>query len=351
LKQHLLTFIFFDYPDNRSNLFVYFILKTIFSLPNQIRKFISDVGILFTILVMILVDYLVYSATKIQMQRVDIPNKFMPTNSTRTSWFVSPFGNNYTHEESLPWWIPLIAIFPAILIFVIVFFEIELIGILLDAKRRNLKKGTGFNLDLMLGSIMMVANSFFGLPWMCAAPVRTVAHWASLATYAHSNIPGEKVKLVSVKEQRVTALLVHVGIGLCLVAKPFLRLIPVPALFGILLYFGVTNISGTQLWDRTIYLTTPFKHLPNYGYAKGVRVVKRNMFTILQLVSVGVLLVFKSIAVVSMLFPVFLIGLVVFRVFVLPRFYSERELEQLDDEEEQVKDIESINYEVGFLGW
>ncbi len=275
----------------------------------------------------------------------------MPTKSTRISWFVSPFGNNFTHEQSFTWWIPLVAIFPAILILVIVFFEIELIGILLTAKRRNLKKGTGFSLDLVLGSIMMLSNSFFGLPWMCAAPERSVAHWASLATYSHSNIPGEKIRLISVKEQRITALLVHIGIGLCLAFKPFLRLIPVPALFGILLYFGITNIAGTQLWDRIIYLITPFKHLPNYGYARGVRVVKRNIFTLIQLVSVVGLLVFKSIAVIWIFFPLFLIGLVFFRVFVLPKIYSERELEQLDDEEEQVKDIENINYEVGFLGW
>ncbi len=60
----------------------------------------------------------------------------------------------------------------------------------------------------------MTFNSFFGLPWLCAAPVRTLAHWASLTTYQQSNIPGEKVKLVSVKEQRVTSLLVHLAIGI-----------------------------------------------------------------------------------------------------------------------------------------
>ena len=63
----------------------------------------------------------------------------------------------------------------------------------------------------------MTVNSFFGIPWLCAAPVRTVAHWASLATYSQSNIPGEKNKLISVREQRITAIIVHVSIGKSLI--------------------------------------------------------------------------------------------------------------------------------------
>jgi hypothetical protein len=60
---------------------------------------------------------------------------------------------------------------------------------------------------------MMLVNSFLGLPWLCAAPVRTLAHWASLCIYSTSIIPGEKPQLVEVQEQRVTNIMVHVAIG------------------------------------------------------------------------------------------------------------------------------------------
>ena len=90
---------------------------------------------------------------------------------------------------------------------------------MLSVKHRKLTKGTGFHLDLLLSGVMMLLNSLFGLPWLCSAPVRTLAHWASLSVYSSSLVPGEKPKLVDVKEQRVTALLVHVGIGLCLIGK------------------------------------------------------------------------------------------------------------------------------------
>lgn len=178
----------------------------------------------------------------------------------------------------------------------------------------------------------MTVNSFFGLPWLCAAPVRTLAHWSSLTTFSHSHIPGEKHKLVLVREQRITGIIVHVAIGLCLLAKSLLRLIPVPVLFGLLLQFGVVSFSGTQLYDRILYLFMPLKHTPNWSYARGVRVKKRDFFTLLQVVSVGILLVFKSVAIVSFFFPIFLVLLVFLRKFTLPRYYTDRELEQVNSD-------------------
>lgn len=48
---------------------------------------------------------------------------------------------------------------------------------------------------------------------MCAAPVRTLAHWASLTVYSTTYVPGEKPKLINVKEQRLTNICVHIAIG------------------------------------------------------------------------------------------------------------------------------------------
>ena len=62
--------------------------------------------------------------------------------------------------------------------------------------------------------MLMTLNSFFGLPWMCAAPVNTLAHWASLTEFSKTKVPGEKPKLIKVTEQRVTSISVHVAIGI-----------------------------------------------------------------------------------------------------------------------------------------
>ena len=53
-------------------------------------------------------------------------------------------------------------------------------------------------------------------------------------------------------------------------AKCALKLIPVPVLFGIFLYFGIVSLSGTQLFERVKLVFVPCKHLPNLPYAKGV---------------------------------------------------------------------------------
>jgi hypothetical protein len=100
--------------------------------------------------------------------------------------------------------------------------------------------------------------------------VRTLAHWASLTVYSKTYVPGEKAKLIDVKEQRLTNISVHLAIGLCLFGKMALAKIPIPVLFGIFLYFGVVSSSGTQLYERIKLLFIPSKYCPSVVYARGV---------------------------------------------------------------------------------
>ena len=122
-------------------------------------------------------------------KKLDIPDSLTPTKQDRKTWFVSPFGNNYDYRNTFQMWVPFFAMLPAFVIFIVLFFEIELTGyaffdlftnsevkrynffflikkrIILSSKIRKLKKGSGFNLDLLLAGIMLTFNSFFGLPW------------------------------------------------------------------------------------------------------------------------------------------------------------------------------------------
>ena len=201
---------------------------------------------------------------------------------------------------------------------------------ILHAKSRKLKKGTGFNMDLLLAALMMNLNSFFGLPWTCAAPVRTLAHWTSLTVYSKTYVPGEKPKLVHVKEQRLTNILVHFLIGACLFARFALHMIPVAVLFGIILYFGIVSLSGTQLYERIRLIFIPSKYIPSHMvYARGVRPAKRNLFTFIQVGAVSLLLTVKMFNQVSYIFPLILIMLVPLRIFLMPKFFTHKELEQV----------------------
>lgn len=73
---------------------------------------------------MMAVDYFIRQRTDINTQKLDIPDEIVPTKPR--DWFVSPLGT----ESSLPLWVPFIAIIPAFLIFIVLFFEVELTGYL-----------------------------------------------------------------------------------------------------------------------------------------------------------------------------------------------------------------------------
>lgn len=118
--------------------------------------------------------------------------------------------------------------------------------------------------------------------------------------------------------------------GLCLLAKGTLKMIPVSVLFGIFLYFGIVSLSGTQLYERIKLIFIPSKYCPNVVYARGVRPSKRNLFTIIQITAVFVLLVMKSFNQISFTFPIVLVLLVPLRNVILPKIFTNKELEQVN---------------------
>ena len=83
----------------------------------------------------------------------------------------------------------------------------------LNKKEFKLKKGSGFHLDQVLLGIMTFVLSLFGLPWMCSATVRTLCHVSALSVMTRTHAPGEKPKLIGVREQRVTNIVMNALIG------------------------------------------------------------------------------------------------------------------------------------------
>jgi hypothetical protein len=153
-------------------------------------------------------------------------------------------------------------------------------------------KGTGYHLDILIAGmsyhstrtdrivrittfarclgVLISISGLFGLPWICAAPVRSIAHVASLSKYSKTHAPGEKARLIDIKDQRLTNIGVHILIGCTIFAAPIIRKIPVAALFGIFLYFGIVSIPGTQLFSRLKMMFIPTKYHPNVGYLRRV---------------------------------------------------------------------------------
>ncbi|OQV14960.1 Sodium bicarbonate cotransporter 3 [Hypsibius exemplaris] len=228
--------------------------------------------------------------------------------------------------------------------------EVQFTCVLVNKKERKLKKGSGYHLDLVIVSFMALGCSFFGLPWMCAATVQTISHISSVSVYSRTHAPGEKPKLLQVREQRVTnffcSLLIGVGV---IFAADALRLVPKAVVFGVFLYLGLSSVSGVQFVDRVKLFFRPAKHHYDLSYVRKVRTWKMHAFTGVQLFCLLVLISVKSTD-AALSFPFVLLLMVPLRR-VLERFYTKEELHELDrddcDADKSGSDEEELSHEKG----
>ncbi|CAF4224466.1 unnamed protein product [Rotaria socialis] len=299
------------------------------------RQTLSDFGMTIALICMVLFDMLItknaggHSLT----QKITVPSSIRPSDRERGNvWLISPL------RKRLPVWVYFASSFPAILISVVLFFEVELTSIMIQSKLKCVNttksiKGTGYHLDILIAGVLISVSGLFGLPWICAAPVRSIAHVASLSKYSKTHAPGEKPRLIDIKDQRVTNIGVHILIGCTIFAAPIICKIPVAALFGIFLYFGIVSISGTQLFSRLKMMFIPTKYHPNIGYLRRIRQMKRYAYTFIQIIAAGLLITIK-VTNFAFLFPFILVLLVPFRKWCLPCIFTERELTELDGDEQ-----------------
>ncbi|XP_041118012.1 anion exchange protein 3-like isoform X2 [Polyodon spathula] len=294
-------------------------------LGGKARRIIGDFGIPISILLTVFIDY---AFTDTYTQKLNVPSGFSVTSPLKRGWFIHPLGD----KQPFPIWMMFASAIPALLVFILIFMESQITTLIVSKKERRLAKGSGFHLDLLLIVTLGGLCPLFGLPWLTAATVRSVTHVNALTVMSKATAPGEKPKIREVKEQRVTAMMVAVLVGLSIVMADILRLIPLAVLFGIFLYMGITSLTGIQLYERLLLLVTPSKHHPDHVYVTKVKTWRMNMFTCIQLGCIVVLWVVKS-TVASLAFPFVLIMTVPLRRFILTRIFEDRELKALDSDD------------------
>lgn len=170
------------------------------------RRVMSDFGVPIAMLLMVTINF---STKDVFTQKIRIPRTLRPTKPERQGFFVNPAGVHKTLDIGYI----VLGIIPAILVSILIFMETELTGVLLNKKRNKLRKGGGYNMDLFMMGVMTGISSILGLPWMCAATVRSVQHANALVIMSRSHAPGERPFLVEVKEQRLTNVLIHILVG------------------------------------------------------------------------------------------------------------------------------------------
>ena len=182
----------------------------------------------------------------------------------------------------------------------------------------------------MIVALCIAINSILGLPWFVAATVLSINHVIALKVESATAAPGEKPKFLGVREQRVTGFVVFLFIGLSVFLTKFLGYIPMPVLYGVFLYMGISSMKEIQLISRILLMFMPEKYQPDYVYLRYVRTRRVHLFTLIQLSALALLWIVKSVKTISILFPVMVLALVGTRK-IMEYIFTRRELEYLDD--------------------
>ncbi|CAF0834824.1 unnamed protein product [Adineta ricciae] len=287
-------------------------------LPMTIRSKVSDFGVVLAIFINVFIDYMVGLDTP----KLLVPQKFETTKLGR-GWVINPFGKNH-----VTLW--LAALLPALLATILIFMDQQITAVIINRKENKLKKGCGYHLDLLIVSICIAINSVLGLPWFVAATVLSINHVIALKLESETAAPGEKAKFLGVREQRVTGFIVFLFIGLSVFLTKYLGHIPMPVLYGVFLYMGISSMKEIQLISRILLIFMPEKYQPDYVYLRHVRTRRVHMFTFIQLSCLALLWIIKSIKKISILFPIMVLALVGARK-IMDYIFTQRELGYLDD--------------------
>ena len=172
-------------------------------LSSKARRVLSDFGVPFAMVSMVAINYLSHDVSHVP--KLKFKKGIQPTRDERHSFVIYPF-------DLEGYWI-IAAFLPALCVSILLFMETELTGVLLNKRKNKLRKGGGYNMDLVVMGLICGLCSIFGLPWMCAATVRSVQHQNALAVMSRSHAPGERPYLLRIHEQRLTNISIHILIG------------------------------------------------------------------------------------------------------------------------------------------
>ncbi len=286
-----------------------------------VRDFLSDFGPAIAIAVMTVVAILMHEVPR---EHAQVPEVIGTT--TGRPWVVDLF--------SAPAWLWFAAIGPAILAVVLLFLDQNITTRLVNASHHRLRKGSGYHLDLFVVGLIVAIGSVFGLPWIVAATVHSLNHVRSLADHEVRQVGGERKEIItSVRENRISPLLIHIGIAVSLLSLPLVKTIPMSVLFGLFFFMGISSLAGNEFFERfRLWAVDPRLYPSSHNFMRKVPIDVIHKFTAIQVACLAVLWVLKS-SKLGLLFPVLIALLVPIRAS-LSRWFDPAHLAALDADED-----------------
>jgi len=290
-----------------------------------LREFLSDFGPALAIVAMT-----VFASVfpQVPLERPVVPSELVTTSGR--PWLVP--------LNTLPLGVIAACFGAALLVTILLFLDQNITTRIVNSRDNRLRKGGGYHLDLLIVAAVVGVGSLFGLPWIVAATVHSVNHLKSLADVEvqRGTTPAREV-IVTVRENRVSGLGIHLLLGLSLFMLAWIQKIPMPVLFGLFLFMGFSSLGGNGFCERAMLWVTDPRLYPDNHYTRNIPSSTLHAFTLIQLVCFGILWALKS-SPLGLLFPLMLVALVPIRIFV-SRFFSKEDFDLLvaEDPEEALE--------------
>ncbi len=290
-------------------------------LLHNLRVFLSDFG---PAIAIILMTILALQFPNVDLSTPTVPETIEPTSGR--SWLVDIF--------NLPTWAIFASIGPALLATILLFLDQNITTRLVNSKSFNLKKGSGYHLDLAIVGVIVLVGSFFALPWIVAATVHSLNHVKSLADNEIVDQNGTKTEVVTyVRENRISGLFIHILIGVSIFSLTLVSNIPMAVLFGLFLYMGFASLGGNTFAERLMLWITDPNLYPDTYYLKNVPRSTIHKFTFIQFSCFIILWVLKT-SRFGILFPLMIAALVPIQMLV-SRYFNKEHIEILIAEDEK----------------
>ncbi|MEM9368358.1 MAG: PTS sugar transporter subunit IIA [Planctomycetota bacterium] len=295
-----------------------------FLLP-WMREFLADFGPSIALVAMALLAWFLNTKVPVETLRVDASLSW----ATISAWRID--------LTSVPLWIRWAAIVPAALAAVLIFLTQNITARLINSPENKMQDQDSYHLDLVVVGGMVAGCSYFGLPWLAAATVRSLSHVRALADHEESvgRDGRSHIRVLRVIRNRMTGLLIHALIAVSLLFLEWLNYIPKATLYGIFLFMGVSSLAGVQFMERLGLFVMDSSLYPATHAIRRLPISRIHLYTLVQLICLMVLCVINVIPIqwLQILFPVFIALLVPVRSL-LPKLFSRTELAILDADED-----------------
>ena len=339
--------------------FVYIYLSTVLSSARKwkignsaVRAVLSDYGPAIMIVVV--------SALSFSMKgNGDVPQRMEVLAPTKSSWLKTGV---YIAEDmsKIATGDILAAIVPGIVISVLFYFDHSVSSMLSQQHEFNVKKPSAYHYDLLLISAMTIICGMLGLPPVNGVLPQAPLHTRSLCSKLKKGSGGGGGKLdpengmdskhqddhqggpsLHCHETRLSNLFQSLMVLLCmLVGYEFLNNVPTSIIWAFFSFMSLESLPGNQLFDRVQIILSDKKRRKQFlnthhaVYLESVEFRRIVLFTVIQIV---LLLVIWAITVwtglIGISFPLLIMALVPFRIYVLPKIFTESELRDLDSSE------------------